>query len=123
MIYGLLMMGLATKLGRNLEIQKYANLLCIPFFTHGLCLVLGGVFRADPIAAVIVRTPTGILHNVSIVISCLAFILGIFIFAKITSNITPWRSFARLSLVVLLVMVVVFFITLLPAVNPVEGLL
>lgn len=122
-IYGLLIMGLAMELGRNLGAKKYVNLLRISFFTHGLCLVLGGVFRADPIAAVIVRTPTGILHNVSIVISCLAFILGVFVFAKITSNKVPWRLFARLSLVVLLVMVAVFFIALLPALNAIEGLL
>jgi hypothetical protein len=41
----------------------------------------------------------------------------------ITSNKTPWQSFARLSLVVLLVMVAVFFIALLPALNAIEGLL
>jgi hypothetical protein len=122
-IYGLLIMGVAMELGRNLETQKYANLMCISFFTHGFCLVLGGVFRADPTAAVIVRTPMGILHNVLIVIGCLTFILGVFVFARITSNKTPWQSFAKLSLVVLLVMVAVFFVALIPAVNAIEGLL
>lgn len=122
-IYGLLMLGLAIELGRNLESQKYAHLLRISFFIHGLCLMLGGVFRADRAAAVIARTPTGILHNVSIVVGCLAFVFGVFIFAKMTSSNILWRSFARLSLVVLFVAVATFFVALLPALSGIEGLL
>jgi len=64
--YGLLMIGLACELSRSLRPHRKAKIVRLSLVIHGIGFLLGGVLRADPTAAHIVRTPTGIMHNVSV---------------------------------------------------------
>ena len=121
--YGLLMIGLAYELSRSLRPHKYANIVRLSFVMNGIGFLLGGVLRADPMAAHIVRTPTGILHNISVLIGCLALVFGMFTFARITSYKMAWRVFAKFSFVLLSFVLAVFFISLLPAAARIGGLL
>jgi hypothetical protein len=121
-IYGLLMVGLAYELGRSLRYAKYARIVRLSFLVHGIGFLLGGIFRDDPSVADIMISPTGILHNVSIIIGCLALLFGMFTFARIVSYDAAWHRFAWLSFMILVVIIVMFLISQLPTVTRIAGL-
>jgi len=121
--YGLLMIGLACELSRSLRPHRHAKIVRLSLMVHGIGFLLGGVLRADPTAAHIVRTPMGIMHNVSVFFGCLALVFGMFTFARIASYNTAWRVFAKFSFVVISLVLAVFFISQLPAAACIDGLL
>lgn len=121
--YGLLMIGLAYELSRNLRNHEHAKIVGLLFAIHGIGFMLAGFLRADPTTAHIVRTPTGILHNVSASIGCLTLVFAMFTFARIVSYKAAWRRFAKFSFVVLSLVLAMFFISLVPAAAHIGGLL
>ena len=85
--YGLLMIGLAYELSRSLRSSKHGKIVGLSFVLHGISFMLAGFLQADPTAAHIVKTPTGILHNVFVIVGNLAFVFGMFMFTRIVSGL------------------------------------
>jgi len=121
--YGLLMIGLAYELSRNLRPHKHVKIVGLLFVIHGIGFLFAGFLRADPTAVHIVKTPMGILHNVSASVGCLALVFAMFTFARIASHKAAWLGFAKFSFVVSSLVLAVFFISLLPAAAHIGGLL
>ena len=122
-VYGILMIALGYELSRSLGFAREAKKVLILFVVHGVGFIIGGFLRDDPMVSPNVLTFRGILHNISFIIGCLALVFGIIVFAKAVSRIREWRIFANFSLIIVSITLGVFFISQLPVLTSIDGLL
>ncbi len=121
--YGIMILGFGFVLYRSVREHRLAWLVLLFYILHGAGFLLGGVFSDDPRTAESVSTASGILHNVWIIIGCSSFVGGTFVFVWLNRNDPTWRLFARIFIVFLIIILLTFVISQIPAFAPAEGVL
>jgi hypothetical membrane protein len=121
--YGIMILGFGFVLYRSVRNHRFAWLVLMFYILHGVGFVLGGVFSDDPRTAESVSTVTGILHNVWVIIGCFSFVIGMFIFAWFKRSDPAWRLFTRIFIVFLIVIMLTFVVSQIPAFAAAEGVL
>lgn len=121
--YGIMILGFGFVLYRNARNHHFAWLVLLFYILHGVGFLLGGVFSDDSRAAESVSTASGILHNVWIIIGCSSFVAGMFAFAWFKRNDPAWRLIARVFIVCLVIILLTFAVSQIPAFAEAEGVL
>ena len=121
--YGIMILGFGFLLYRSAREHRLAWLVLLFYVLHGVGFLLGGVFADDSRAVESVSTPSGILHNVWIIIGCSSFVIGTFVFAWLKRNDPTWRLIARIIIVFLIIILLTFIISQIPALAGAEGVL
>ncbi len=121
--YGILILGFGFALYRSVRNHSLAWLVPLFYVLHGLGFLLGGVFPDDPRTAEAVSTATGILHNVWIIIGCFSFVAGMFVFAWLKHNDPTWRLLTRVFIVFLIIILLTFVVSQIPALANAEGVM
>ena len=121
--YGVMILGFGFVLYRSVRNHRFAWLLLLFYVLHGLGFLLGGVFSDDPRTAESVSTATGILHNVWIIIGCFSYIAGTFAFVWLKHSDPTWRLLTRIFIVFLIIILLTFVVSQIPALADAEGVL
>jgi hypothetical membrane protein len=121
--YGIMILGFGFLLYRSVSNQRLAWLVLLFYVLHGVGFLLGGVFADDSRIAEDVSTVSGILHNVWIIIGCSSFVAAMFVFAWLKRSDPTWRLITRIFIVSLLIILLTFVISQIPAFAPAEGVL
>ena len=121
--YGVMMLGFGFVLYRSVRNHRCAWLLLLFYVLHGLGFLLGGVFSDDPRTAESVSTATGILHNVWIIIGCFSYIAGMFAFVWLKHSDPTWRLLTRIFIVFLIIILLTFVVSQIPALAAAEGVM
>lgn len=121
--YGVIILGFGFLLYRSAKNHRFAWLVLLFYVLHGIGFLLGGVFSDDPRTNEAVSTASGILHNVWIIIGCSSFVAGTFVFAWLKRNDPIWRLVARVFVVFLVIILLTFAVSQIPALAPAEGVL
>ena len=121
--YGIMILGFGLVLYRSVRNHRFAWLVLLFYVLHGVGFVLGGVFSDDPRATESVSTVTGILHNAWIIIGCFSFVIGMFAYAWLKRNDLSWRILVRFFYVFLIIILITFVISQIPAFAAAEGVM
>ncbi len=122
-LYGVLINGFALYMYRCLGNHSSARAVWLLLEIHGIGIIFSAVFKDDPKTPYTIATLTGILHDAVSSISFLALMAVIWMLAKITYQDPAWRGFARFSIVVGVLGLVLSLMFLIDIFNPIEGLL
>lgn len=114
--YGIMILGFGFALYRSVREHRFAWLVLLFYFLHGIGFLLGGVFSDDSRAVESIRTTSGSLHNVGIIIGCSSFEGGMFVFAWLKRNDPTWRIIARIFMVLLIIILLIYIVNQIPAV-------
>jgi hypothetical membrane protein len=121
--YGIMILGFGLVLYQSVRNHRFAWLVLLFYVLHGIGFVLGGVFSDDPRTPESVSTVTGILHNVWIIIGCFAFLIGMFVYTWLKRDDPTWRLLVRIFIVILIIILLTFVISQIPAFAAAEGIL
>ena len=121
--YGIMILGFGVVLYRSVRNHRFAWMVLLFFMLHGIGFLLGGVFSDDSRTAESVSTTSGILHNVWIIIGCSFFVAGMFVFAWLKRNDPTWRLLTRIFIVFLVIILLTFAVSQIPALATVEGVM
>jgi hypothetical membrane protein len=121
--YGIIILGFGFVLYQSVRNHRFAWLVLLFLFLHGIGFLLGGVFSDDSRATGSVSTVSGILHNVWIIIGCSSFVAGMFTFAWLERNNPAWRGIARIFMVFLVIILLTFAVSQIPALATAEGVM
>jgi len=122
-VYGVMILGFGVILYRSVRNHRFAWLVLLFYILHGVGFLLGGVFSDDVRTAETVSTASGILHNVWIIIGCSSFVAAMLSFAWLKRNDPTWRLIARIFIVFLVIILLTFAVSQIPAFSPAEGVL
>jgi hypothetical membrane protein len=122
-LYGVLINGFALYMYRCLGNHTGARVVWLLLGIHGIGIILSAVFTDDPKTPYTIVTLTGILHDAVSSISFLALMAVIWMLARITYQDPAWRGFARFSIGVGVLGLVLSLMFVIDIFNPVEGLL
>ncbi|UCB44014.1 MAG: DUF998 domain-containing protein [Dehalococcoidales bacterium] len=121
--YGIMILGFGFLLYRSVREHRIAWLVLLFYVLHGVGFLLGGIFADDSRTAEAASTTSGILHNVWIIIGCSSFLGGMLVFAWLKRNDPVWWLIARIFIVFLIIILLTFIISQIPALAAAEGVL
>jgi len=121
--YGIMILGFGFVLYRSVRNHHFSWLVLMFYILHGVGFVLGGVFSDDPRTAESASTATGVLHNVWVFIGCFSFVIGMFVFAWLRRNDPAWWLLSKIFIVCLIIVLLMFVISQIPAFAAAEGVL
>lgn len=121
--YGIMILGFGLLLYLSVKERCLAWLVLLFYILHGVGFLLGGVFSDDPRTAEAVSTVSGILHNVSIIIGCSSFVVGMFTFAWLKRHNPAWRLLSKIFIAFLLIILLTFAIAQIPVFAAAEAVL
>ena len=121
--YGVMILGFGVVLYRSAGNHCFAWLVLLFLILHGAGFLLGGVFRDDIRTAESASTVSGILHNIWIIVGCSSFVAGMFTFAWLKRNDPTWQLIARIYMVFLVIILLTFTVSQIPALADAEGVL
>ena len=117
--YGVLITGFAYALYLRLRRGVRAHAAWFALTLYGVSMILGGVFQDSPIQDNAALNTEGVLHNAAIITSCLALLIGMWMFAGNVYRRPSWSGFTRFtiaaSFVGLILSIVFAFQTSVPA--------
>ena len=122
-IYGTMILGFGFVLYRSVRGHRFAWLVFLFYILHGVGFLLGGVFSDDARTADTISTASGILHNVWIIIGCSSFVVAMLVYAWLKRNDPKWWLIARVFIISLIIILLTFAVSQIPAFAPAEGVL
>ena len=118
-IYGLLIICFACALYLGLRRDNKARITWFALTLYGVCMVFAGVFQDSPGAL----NTEGTLHNIAVITSCFAFLIGMWMFAGCVYKRPSWFGFTWFTIVASFLGLVLSIIFITPSQLPVSGLL
>jgi len=121
--YGILMIGLAFAVRQCLAPRTGSIIVWLMIVIHGLGIIIAAIFPYDLSIIDGIHSLEGILHHLIAITSCVAFMIGMLIMARIVSAEPSWRTTVILSFFAVSVVSVLFALSLFPLAGEVEGVL
>ncbi len=121
-VYGALILGFSYELFLHLRHGWKAHLTWVSMMIYGVCMILAGVFQDIPGGKDIPLNFEGAVHNGAIIVSCIAFLIGMWAFAGSVYRKPSWFGFTWFTLIASLVGCVLSIIFAVQSSVPASGL-
>ena len=121
--YGVLIMGFSYELYLHLRHGLKAHIAWIAFMIYGICMILAGIFRDIPGGIDAPLNTEGIVHNASIIVSCLSFLAGMWAFAGSVYRRPSWFGFTWFTVIASALALILSVIFAIQSYVPASGLI
>ena len=91
--YGVLIIGFSYALYLRLRHGVKAHVAWFTLTLYGICMILAGVFQDTPGGNNTPLNPEGIIHNATIITSCISILIGMWMFAGSVYKKPSWFGF------------------------------
>jgi hypothetical membrane protein len=121
--YGVLIIAFAYALYLRLRHGFRAHVAWFALTLYGISMILAGVFQDSPVGDNATLNTEGVLHNAAIITSCLAMLIGMWMFAGSVYRKPSWFGFTWFTIAASFVGLVLSVVFVVQTHVPASGLL